>query len=193
MCLAGLLPTTEMPRERGSSNRPRSGNGIFVASHHDPKLAVLSYIGAAEDGCGYEPVSAPRVLGSQLFAECDADGTAGDVKRAGFERVHQAVGAEEDFFVSRVVEEHGDHGVGAKLSFCGSACGDCALRGAGVRCAPRCGSTPTIRGLPQAGAAPSAFPSCPDPKNPIFIVVTPCIIGSFDGGASASAARAPLN
>ena len=49
------------------------------------------------------------------------------MQRAGFERVHQAVGAEEDFFVCRIVEEHGNDGVGAKLSFCRSACGDRAF------------------------------------------------------------------
>ena len=72
-------------------------------------------------------MTAPRVLGGEPLAERDADGAARDVQRAGFERVHQAVGAEEHFFVRRIVEEHGDHGVGAQLGFCRSACGDCAF------------------------------------------------------------------
>ena len=67
---------------------PGCGNGSFVAGHHDPELAGLGHIGPAEDGCGDEPVSAPRVLGREPLAECDADGAAGDVKRAGLERVH---------------------------------------------------------------------------------------------------------
>ena len=49
------------------------------------------------------------------------------MKRARFERVHQAIGAEEHLFVRCVVEEHRDYGVCAELGFCRGACGDRAF------------------------------------------------------------------
>ena len=169
----GSLPTTEMPRESGSSNGPGCGDGVVCAGHHDPKLAGLGDIGPAEDRRGNEADAAAGVLCGQLFAESDADGAAGDVKRAGFERVHQAVGAEEDFFVRRIVEEHGDDGVGAKLGFCRSARGDGAF--AEQRFGAPLGAVPhrSARGRRRAGAAPWACPSCRFPRNPIFMFSLP--------------------
>ena len=52
---------------------------------------------------------------------------AGNVERAGRERIEQAVCAEENFFMRGVVEEHGDDGVRAQLGFCGRGGGDRTL------------------------------------------------------------------
>ncbi len=118
----------EMPRERGSSNGRAAATAAVVASHHNPELPGFGDIGSAEDGGGNEvDVHDGHVLGRQLLTERNADGAACDVERARFERVHEAVGAEEDLFVGRIIEEHRNDSVGAKLSFCGSARGDCAF------------------------------------------------------------------
>ena len=53
-----------------------------------------------------------------LHEMCSAPGRKG---------VEQAVGAEENFFIGRIVEEHGDDGVGAQFGFCGRGGGDCAF------------------------------------------------------------------
>jgi hypothetical protein len=72
-------------------------------------------------------VTAPSVFCGQPLAQCDADGTAGDVERARRKRVHEAVGAKDHLYIGGIVKEHGDDGVCAQFSLSWSGCGDCAF------------------------------------------------------------------
>ena len=97
--------------------RARRGDGLLRAGGDDPQAAFCGHAGAAKDRRGHKRLAAAGMLGGEALTERNADGGERDVQRAGPERIENALLAEEDFFVCRIVEEHGEHRIGGSRSF----------------------------------------------------------------------------
>src|ERR1035437_8033979 len=80
----------------------------FRSGGDDPQSAFFGDVGTAEDRRGDKGLAAARVLGGEALGEHNADGAQRNVQRAGTKRIEYAFRAEENGFVGRVVEEHGE-------------------------------------------------------------------------------------
>ena len=80
--LARLGPTTEMPREKGLEQGGRGRRRRRSPAATIQSLPSAATLGRPKTGAATKSLAAPGVLGGETLTERDADGAAGDVKRA---------------------------------------------------------------------------------------------------------------